>query len=807
MPDDKLVAHGGAGELIPQDALPDYDNFPPDDGGDGPGLDLGRYVHAVLRRKWLLALAVVLGLGAAAFAYRTVPVEYTATGNLWVQGARQQRGAGDVEPIRQSGLFEAGAWINLLRSYTVLDSVVIKQKLYLSTKADRRPAFAGFGLADSFKPGAYKLSVAENGENYTLSTKDGVFVERGALGDSIGRDLGFRWSPPARVFPAGSNVDFTVVPPRDASTALSERIETSMDPAGNFIGLKLTGPDPQRITAILNALMERHVALAAVLSKGKLDDVLKILQEQLEYAQQELERAEQNLEEFRVHTITLPSDASTPIAPGLELTRGPVFDSYFKMKVDLEQVSRDRVRLGAILDSLPAGGGIRVEALQSVPEVATSIELKKALDELVDDRAKLSVLRDRYADDYPPIQDLLTRIGTIERQTVPRVANSIMSEMKGRETSLRMRVDSASTELAAIPPRTIEEARLRRRVTAQENLYNELRQRVETARLASASSIPDVDILDRASVPQRPTSDNRLKFAAMFFAGPLGLAVALAILLDRTDPRLRYPMQVAREIGLNILGSIPRIQRGSKSEENSAHVIEAFRELRMTISFAYGSAGPATFVITSPGPGEGKSLVSSNLAVAFSEMGRRTLLIDADTRRGNAHALFGCHRVPGLTDYLRERSAGDIIQTTNYERLSFIGCGTRSDATPELLASSRMAEFLSTLKRAYDVVIVDTPPLAAGGDAVVLGALTGNLALVIRTGTTEKPLALAKLEALSRLPIRILGAILNDVEPRGTYFKYYSSYLKGYEPGDESSEDEARPPLLADVAGGKDQAS
>jgi len=176
--------------------------------------------------------------------------------------------------------------------------------------------------------------------------------------------------------------------------------------------------------------------------------------------------------------------------------------------------------------------------------------------------------------------------------------------------------------------------------------------------------------------------------------------------------------------------------------------------------------------------------------VSFGEVGRRTLLIDGDTRRGDAHRLLGLSQSPGLIDYLRGSGNGNVIQTSEHENLDFIGCGARGASTPELLASPRMAEFMGTLKQRYDVIVVDCPPLAAGGDAVILGALTGNLTLVIRTGSTEKHLTQAKLAPLSRLPIRLLGVVLNDVDPSGGSH-YYSSYLPGYEAmgaeGDEVS--------------------
>jgi capsular exopolysaccharide synthesis family protein len=271
----------------------------------------------------------------------------------------------------------------------------------------------------------------------------------------------------------------------------------------------------------------------------------------------------------------------------------------------------------------------------------------------------------------------------------------------------------------------------------------------------------------------------------------VGLAAVGAIVLDRMDARFRYAADVGRDIGLDILGSIPRIEsaKGRRGVTNAAQALEAFRELRIHIGFAYGSAGPITLAITSPSEGEGKSLISSNLAVAFSEVGRRTLLLDGDTRRGDAHRLLGAQRSPGLIDYLRERTGEDIIQATDHPNLDFVGSGSRGVSTPELLASPRMAYFIGTLKRTYDVIIVDCPPLASGGDPLILGSLTGNLAVVIRTGSTDRALAHAKLDQLGRLPIRILGAILNDVSERDSHHSYYASYLPSYEPlpdvGDE----------------------
>ena len=760
-----------------------YPSFEQEEGG----IELRRYFLALLRYKWLIIAATIVGGGLGYVAYNNVPVTYMAEANLWIEVDPRPGQRADVTPIRAAGLLQSNAWIELLRSFTVLDSVVVSERLYVNAPDEYWPAFRNLGLMSEFLPGGYELRIGESGEDFVLVTSDGTFVQQGTFGGPVGEAVGFVWSPAPGSFPAGETIQFGVASPRDAATALSESLFAGMDAAGNFLTLRLPGTNPNRLASTLNALMERHVILAADLKKGKLEETLVILEEQLSYTEAQLARAETELEEFRVTTISLPSDRSMPIVSGLEVTRNPVLGNFFDMRVEQEQIRRDRERLQSVLDGM-GDGPVRIEALEVIPTAASSSELTRILADLVNAKSELRVLQDRYSDDYGPIRERLTEIESIETQAIPSVVRGLIDELTIRERDMQGYLDVATSDLESIPPRTIEEQRLERAVTATENLHNDIRSRVETARLAAASSIPDVKILDRAAVPQRPTEDKRIQIAMLMFFGCIGAAVAGAILLDRMDARFRYASDVSKGIGLDILGSIPKIETGRsgrKGVENAAQALEAFRELRIHTGFAFGAAGPITLAVTSPSAGEGKSLIASNLAVAFAEVGRRTLLIDADTRRGDAHRLLGRERTPGLIDYLKDRSADDIIQSTDHANLDFIGSGSRGLSTPELLASPRMAYFFGTLKRSYDVIIVDTPPLASGGDPLILGSLTGNVAIVIRTGTTEKQLTLGKLDQLSRLPMRVLGAILNDVSATDAYHTYYASYLPGYEPVEE----------------------
>ncbi|MGH7699670.1 MAG: polysaccharide biosynthesis tyrosine autokinase, partial [Gemmatimonadales bacterium] len=350
---------------------------------------------------------------------------------------------------------------------------------------------------------------------------------------------------------------------------------------------------------------------------------------------------------------------------------------------------------------------------------------------------------------------------------------------------------SASRELREIPPRAIEEARLDRAVTIAENLYTTLEQRYSAAQLAEASSVPDVRILDAAVVPLRPLQNRAARIVMLAFLASLGCAVVGAVLLDRADPHVWYPEHVSRGMGLTILGALPHIARNSDSILSPAEmgpVVEALRGIRMNLLNVQPS--PLALTVTSPGKGDGKSFVSSNLALTFAVGGHRTVLIDGDLRRGLLHRRLGGHRQPGLADYLHGDTAADLLsQPTRYPNLTLIGCGTRTHRAPELLGSTAMARLLDHLRASFDVILIDSPPLAAGVDPYLLATHTGRLALVLRARVSDRDLARAKLDVLDRLPVRLLGAILNDV-PGGMIYRYYYTpynyYLPGYEAPDEA---------------------
>ncbi|MDQ2670743.1 MAG: polysaccharide biosynthesis tyrosine autokinase, partial [Gemmatimonadota bacterium] len=673
------------------------------------------------------------------------------------------------------------AWIELLQTNEVLDAVVREQGLVFQPKhSDVRDAMQGFTLADRFAPGDYTVKVNEGARTYTLEAK-GVVLETGEVGDSIGRRLGFRWAPTAADLAGEDELEFSILSPRDASRGLLERMKPQMnEEEANFLRIQLTGTDPEQTTATLNAILDRFITLAADLKRRKLTETAEILGEQLATTEGQLRAAESELQSFRAQTITQPNE-NTPVSAGVQLTQPTVIGRYFDDKYTLEELQRQRRDLEQVV-ARAQSGGLAVDQFQQIEAVKSSPQLASALAELVTAEAELRTLLQRYTPQAKQVQDVQARVNTLRSQTVPSLANAVIAGLRDQERDLGGRISATSRDLVQMPARTIREEQLLRERDQAAILYNDVATRHHAARLAEASAIPDVSVLDSALVPQRPTTNTAPRIILMAFMASLGLALGIAILLDQIDRRFRYPDQVTRELGLSILGAIPAIRHmraGERDPDEAAQVVEAFRSVRLNLVHSYGTAGPVMVTISSPGPGDGKSLVSSNLALSFAEAGYKTLLIDGDIRRGELHRMFGAERRPGLLDHLSGEVALEaVLRPTTHANLTLVPCGTRHQHGPELLGSRAMRELVADLKQRYNVIIIDSPPLGAGIDPFVLGTATGNIMLVLRSGETDRQMAEAKLRLLDRLPVRVLGAVLNDIQTKGVY-KYYA-YIYGY---------------------------
>lgn len=734
-----------------------------------------RYFSALRRYAWVIIAITLVGGALGFLGARRIRPRYETYATIWINAeSPQARSSG---PIRAEQLLNASSWPELLGSFAILDSVALKMRLYLRP-AEGTPSgiFDDFAVAPQFSPGAYELSVRPGIGSYVLADARGTVIDSGAVGDSIGRQRGFLWAPTPVALRRAGTVNFALTTPREASIELRSRMSTATSRESSMLRIVLSGRDPKLVAATLTAIVTQFQATAARLKTRNLVEFATALDQQLSYAAQQLREAEIALETFRVRTITLPSEGGS-LAAGLEVTRDPVLHHFFDQRLQLDSIRNDRELLTSTLQALRDRRATPLSLL-SVPSVHLAPELMTAMTELSSKQAALRAEREVYTDENPKIVALRTNIDQLGNVEIPAMAASLIERLQRREQDLDARVAGSSRELRQIPTRTIEEMRLRRNVDTRLALYTTLKGRYEEARLAEASSFPDMSILDYPAVPQYPSSSPRLKIIGLAVMASFGAAIVLVLLLDFTDRRFRYPQQATDELGLDILGVVPRLEKGrnaSSRTEQAWQVTEAFRTVRMSVSQAK-DGGPLLLTVTSPSSGDGKSFVCSNLALSFVSAGYETLLIDGDVRRGTLHQIFSLKTQPGLTDYLSaDATLPEVLRTTE-SGLTVIASGSRGERAPELLASKRMVDLMATLGTRFDVIIIDSPPLSAGIDPLVLATHTTNLLMVLRVGETDRRLADAKLRIVDRLPVRPIGAVLNAAAVTGSYRYYAYNY-------------------------------
>jgi polysaccharide biosynthesis transport protein len=751
--------------------------------------DWQRYLTAVMRHKWLVLGITLAGTVLGIIGTRFLDPRYSAKAILWVDVA-----VGRDRGVQSDELLDSKGWLDLVTSNAVLDTVVKARRLFLHTETpEDSAALASFDITDRVAPGKYRAIVDKAGRGVRLEMEDGTVVQRGRVGQPIGENVGFDWTPTAEQLKPGSTVNFEVAAIPDASASLAKAIKAKIDPAGNFLRLQLKGKSAAGTAATLNAITARIVAVEGDMKRRKFQELTQVLSDQYDQAKTQLQNAEVALKDYRTRTADRPLITPTPLG-GLTVEGG---STVTQLRNDMEQRRRDAQLLERYA-TVAATGKVSAAMWNSIPSVKDNVDIQMALQELAKKQDSLRVLRYKYTPEAAQVRDLESDLSQLEHQAIPSLARVLAHDLGEVVSNTKPQHDDAVQQLRQAPAIAMEQERLQREEQMAQSQYVNVGNQYEAAKLSLLSALPDVRVLDPATEPLRPASDYAPLLILLAMMASFGVAVVGVNLKDKIDPKVRYPEQITGQMRLQILGAVPHVSwRLGANGDGPAQVIEALRGLRLRVLHAHGGDGPLTLTITSPGIGDGKSFVSLNLALSFADAGYRTLLVDGDTRRGVQHKALKTPSTPGLTDVVAGRVALDAaLRQTSYPGLTFLSSGTRMQRAPERLLSQTMRDLMAKLRSMFDIVIVDSPPLGAGADPLVLGTLTENLLLVLRTGQSDLNLASTKLEVLNALPVRVIGAVLNDVRSSGVY-RYYMYSSAEYELVDEEGPTrEALPSVL-----------
>ncbi|MET3822000.1 tyrosine-protein kinase Etk/Wzc [Burkholderia sp. PvR073] len=718
--------------------------LPEADLGDEP--ELVRYVDLLLTNRWLVAgIAAAVFAAGAAYALLARPI-YAS--NLLIQ-VEDSTGAADSLLGSVSSLFDgkiqAAAEIEILQSRMVVGHAVKNLRLYIDATPKRfpligtaiaarahglsRPGLFGFGGygwgTESIDIGTFDVPKTFEGDRFDLTAlPDGRFrLENSDLGQPIEGALGqlvestqaggtFRIRVDA--LHARPGAVFRVERHSELKTLqqLQKHLTVSeIRKQSNVINVSLKGEDPDTVANILNTIGTAYVAQNVKRKSAEAEKSLAFLENVAPQLKQNLEQAEAKYNAMRRKRGT------------------------FDLGIEAQAYLQD-----------------------SIATQATLLALQQK-------RAEAST---RFAAGHPEMQALDRQID-----------------------GAKQKIDGLSARLRAFPDIEQDELRLRRDVEVGNEMYVGVLNNIQQLRLVSAGKVGNVREVDNAPVPEEPVEPRKALILALSAILGVMLGVTAAVAREALFGGVKDAGDIERCTGLNVYGTIPDspMQRTAAAtaarrgyipsllanEAPSDAAIESLKSLRTALGLTLLDANNNRVLLTGPSPGVGKSFVSANLAAVMAAAGHRVLLIDADMRRGHLHDSFGVPSAPGLSDLLTGRvSWQDATRRDVSKGLDFIPTGAASQSTSELLLGESTPRLLDEMSAAYDVVIIDTPPVLAVSDASILAPHCATIFLVTRARQTTIDEIAESAKQLNRISSGLLGVLFNGIDTRA--FGYRTRY-------------------------------
>lgn len=356
------------------------------------------------------------------------------------------------------------------------------------------------------------------------------------------------------------------------------------------------------------------------------------------------------------------------------------------------------------------------------------------------------------------------------------------------EAEYRKLYEAQEAESIAINSVYAEFANLKTRAERADRQLQIVDERIRELNLNDDYDVIDVSILEPAMAAAFPVSPQRSKTLAMALIMSLMLGCGLAFLQEMMDDRLRSGEEISSLLHMPILGVVPSMTEKAFAIcgqivdlKPQSTIAEAFRTVRTAIHFNPRGSDAQVVMITSPSPGDGKSTVASNLAIAMAQSGKRTLLVDADCRKPRQHRIFGLEAERGFSSLLNEKHVeGKRIESpivkTSVRHLDLLPCGPLPSSPSEMLNSRRFNKLISQLREHYDHVIIDTPPTVPVSDSRIISASVDGYVLVLRAGKSGRKMAKHAAELLSSVGASPLGLVINGVTNAWGSYSYYSRY-------------------------------
>jgi capsular exopolysaccharide synthesis family protein len=734
-------------------------------------IHLQDYINVILRRKTTFFagfLAVVAGV--ALFTFLVAP-SYESSATLFVKDDKGK--VGQMGDLLLNAAAPVDSELEILKSRSNAEKVVAT--LHLDWKVDKLSdavSFKPLEFASSSKNPVYQVQllggdayqVRDDDENIVGTGTNGVLLRTKEL-TLLLRDLKGE---------KGDSFRLTLLPFNQTVEELRKAVKAvEVGKKTNVISVTYRDNNPLQARDVVNTLVQAYLDQGVAIKAEEATRTIGFVEEQLKGIRTELEGAEKNLETYKSASGVIQLDSE---AQNLIKTLTDVEKQKAETVLQRKQVE---FALGSLKEARKHGGVYSPAVLRDDPLVAAMASRLAELE--VQKRGLLS----ESTDSHPGVKTVQAQIDEVQKK-IQSTYETTLKGMGKQEENISREISRHDAQLKKLPVAERDLARLMRLSKVNADIYTFLLQKHEEARIAKASTISNINVVDPAIAADRPVSPKKKKNLLLGLIVGLMSGVGICFFREYLDDTLKDPEQIKRVLGMPVLSVIPFIAPKDGNAGTVAHdaprspASEAFRSLRTGLHFCALKKVKKVMLVTSTFPGEGKSTVAANLAITLAQTGSKVLVVDCDLRRSTLHEKFGHPKAQGLTELLAgDLSAADATQATRIDGLSLIQSGTFPPNPSELLGSEAMAHFIEEMRNSYSHIIIDAPPTLAVTDAPLLTGVSDLVILVLESGRVPVKAALRTREMLHAAAAPVAGIVISD--KNADSFGYGYGYGYGYQ--------------------------
>lgn len=560
---------------------------------------------------------------------------------------------------------------------------------------------------------------------------------------------------------------------------LSRNVRVRPLEGSQISSIEFKSPNPEFAALAANTYVQAYLEVVLDIKMDATRRNLKWMTKKAETEQLKLQATEKKLQEYMEAQDLVTLEDRVTLIPE-----------------KLTQLGRDLVRTETktkehklLYDKVKAVSG-NLNAAESVLSISEGASLDVLRAQILRAEQHVMELSSKYGSKHPAMLKAVSDLNVLKgkrKQEIRRVIDKLRGQYElslSNENSIRAQLNQTKTEAHTLNEKYVKYSEIKREIETNRHLYDALLEKIKAQSITGETRPVNIWIVEEAKVPKNPVFPLMyLNVLIAVFVGA-GCSLVATFLVDNLDNRIKSTDGVEEALGVAVLGGVTFNKNSDAMSEIArteprSEFAESFNTLRTTLLLSSAEAPPKKILVTSSIVGEGKTTISTNLALTMAKSGSRVALIDMDLRKPRLHKIFGLHNDTGLSTYLAGGVDRSILKKGTLENLVIIPAGPIPPNPYELLNSQRLKSLLHNLEKEFDFIICDSPPILSVADSRLLSQEVDGLILVARAGKTTYPMALSSVQFLKDVNAKVLGILVNAVLAKDqNYYEYYSNYIE-----------------------------